>query len=85
MLIIEKRKRRFLVELDQIIQENIDIYIDDDGNPIPCPHTEETVYKWIMENEEYHLLTSKYVKDMLHLFMTDFRTRMSILRDNKLI
>jgi hypothetical protein len=84
-LIEQKRKRKFLVELDQIIQENVDSYIDEEGQPIPCPNTEETVYNWIMEEQEYHLLASEYVKEMIHLFMTDFKTRMSILRDSKLL
>lgn len=79
------RKRNFAIELDQILQENIDCCIDDDGNELPCDYTEETVYNWIMEKEEYHLLTTNYVKEMIHLFMTDFRARMTYLRDNKLI
>lgn len=85
MIIEEKRKRRFLVKLDQLIQENIDCCIDELGNPLPCEYTEETVYNWIMEDDEYHLLTSEYVKEMIHLFMTDFKARMTLLRDNKLL
>lgn len=81
MKLEQDRIERFLVELDQIIQENIDTYIDEMGNPIPCPHTETTVYNWIMEKEEYHLLTSSYVKETIHLFMTDFRTRMDLLHE----
>jgi hypothetical protein len=80
----EKRKMRFVAGLDQMIQENIDCYIDELGNPIICPYTEETVYNWIMKNEEYRLLTSKYVKEMIHLFMTDFKARMKLLHEKRL-
>lgn len=85
MTVSERRERKFAVELDQILQENVDCYVDEVGNPLPCSVTEEDVYRWIMEDDEYHLLTSGHVKNMIHMFMTDFRARMSYLRDNMLL
>lgn len=78
------RKKNFAIKLDQLIQENIDCCIDDNGNRLPCVYTEEHVYNWIMKNEEYHLLTTSYVKEMIHLFMTDFKARFEYLRKNNL-
>lgn len=83
--LVEKRKQKFLVDLDEILQDNVDCYIDDNGDSIPCPYTEDTVYDWIMENKEYHLLTSEYVKGMINIFMTDFKSRMIILREGGLL
>lgn len=76
----EKRFRKFIEALDQILQENVDCMVDDHGDTIPHDVTEDTVYGWIMEDDEYHLLGKDRVKRTIHLFMTDFPTRMAILR-----
>lgn len=76
----EKRFRKFIEALDQILQDNVDCMVDDHGNPISHDVTEDTVYGWIMDNDEYHLLGKDRVKRTIHLFMTDFPTRMAILR-----
>lgn len=76
----EKRLRKFIEDLDQILQDNVDCMVDDHGNPISHDVTEDTVYGWIMDNDEYHLLGKDWVKRTIHLFMTDFQTRMAILR-----
>jgi hypothetical protein len=60
MKIEEKRRRNFAIKLDQILQENVDCYIDELGDPIPCPHNKNTVYNWIMEKDDYHFLTTEY-------------------------
>jgi hypothetical protein len=85
MIVEEKRKRDFAVSLDQLLQENIDCYIDEMGEPIPCPYNEGTVYNWLMEQKDYHLLTTTYVKNMIHLFMTDFKARMEYMHKNNLL
>ncbi len=85
MKVEEKRKRDFVVNLDQLLQENIDCYIDEMGDPIPCPYNEDTVYNWLMEQKDYHLLTTEYVKNMIHLFMTDIKARMGYLHRNNLL
>lgn len=75
----EIRYQKFLYDLDQILQDNVDCMIDEDGNPIPHNITEDTVYGWIMQTDEYHLLGQKRVKEMIHLFMTDNKARFAFL------
>lgn len=81
----EIRLRKFLSDLDQMLQENVDCYIDEVGKPLPCPNDEVKIYDWIMKTEDYHLLTEETVKAYIHLFMTDFKSRMCILHSMQLI
>lgn len=79
------RFKKFLIDLDQILQENVDIYMDEYGNPIENDITEQDVYNWIMENKQYRLLTSEKAKHIIHLFMSDFSFRMNMLRTLNLL
>ena len=79
------RLRNFLKDLDEVLMDNVDCMIDEEGNPIEHNITEETVYNWMMETEEYHFLGTERVKSIIHSFMTDFRFRMEVLRAYKLV
>jgi len=75
------RLRRFLIALDELIQDNE--YYDDDLQKEVCDITEVQCYDILMENEEFHLLTSEKVKGFINIFITDFKSRMCILRQFK--
>lgn len=75
----EIRYQKFFHDLDQILQDNVDCMIDEDGNPIPHDITEDAVYGLIMQKDEYHLLGQENVKEMIHLFMTNNNVRFAFL------
>lgn len=77
------RLKNFLVDLDQLIQDNE--YYDDDLEKAVCDITEEQCYNVLMETKEYHLLGTEKVKAFISLFMTDFTSRMAILRNLNLL
>lgn len=74
----EQRFINFLKDLDDFLQNNYDNYIDENGDPMEGRATETNAYNHIMENEEYHLLTSKKVKTIIYQFMTDQSFRLVI-------
>ena len=72
----EIRLRNFLVDLDQLLQDNE--YYDDELEKAVCDITENQCYDVLMKTEEYHLLGTEKVKAFINLFMTDFASRMAI-------
>ena len=64
------RLRKFLVALDSFISSNC--YYDDENEEDVNLFTEEQCYDKLMTNEEFHLLTSKKVKELIHIAYTDF-------------
>ena len=79
----EIRLRNFLVDLDQLLQDNE--YYDDELEKAVCDITENQCYDVLMKTEEYHLLGTEKVKAFINLFMTDFASRMAILRNLNLL
>lgn len=77
------RLKNFLVDLDQILQDSE--YYDDDLKKEVCDITEEQCYNILMETKEYHLLGTERVKAFIHLFMTDYSSRMAILMASGLL
>lgn len=77
------RLKNFLVDLDELLQNNE--YYDDDLEKEVCDITEDQCYDILMKTEEYHLLGTERVKGCIHLFMTDFASRMAILHAFKLV
>lgn len=71
------RLRNFLVELDQLLQDNE--YYDDESGKDFCEITEKECYDILMETNEYHLLGTEKVKSFIHLFITDYSSRIAIL------
>ena len=63
------RKKRFLCELDNLLIDTVDDCIDEDGN----------------KTDEYHLLGTNYVREIIHKFVQDFGYRMQTLRQYNLI
>lgn len=79
------RKKRFLCELDNLLIDTVDDCIDEDGNKTETHYTEEMIYNIIMETDEYHLLGTNYVREIIHKFVQDFGYRMQTLRQYNLI
>lgn len=71
------RLKRFIVELDQLLQDCE--YHDDETGEDVCDVTEEECYDSLMKTEEYHLLGAEKVKSFIHLFITDYSSRVAIL------
>lgn len=76
----EKTLSKFLSELDSLLIENRE-FVDDEGNEtIDESVTEDIVYTWIMNSdEEYHFLGTNKVKQLIHIFFTDYKSRMILL------
>jgi hypothetical protein len=75
------RLRKFFIDLDQLLQDNE--YYDDDLQTEVINITKEQCYDMLMENEEYHLLTKQKVEAFIDLFISDYSSRMNILRTFK--
>lgn len=73
----EIRLKRFIAELDQILQDCE--YYDDELKTEVCDITEEECYDILMKTDEYHLLGTEKVKSFINLFMTDYSSRIAIL------
>lgn len=71
------RLKRFIVKLDQLLQDCE--YHDDETGEDVCDITEEECYDFLMKTEEYHLLGTEKVKSFIHLFITDYSSRIAIL------
>ena len=76
-----KRLRKFLMELDDMILDNE--YWDNEKEYTVCTCSEEDIYNGIMKTEEFHLLGTERVKDIIHMFMTDHQMRMLLLKQFK--
>lgn len=76
-----KRIRNFLIALDELLINNE--YYDDNLQKDIIDITEEQCYNILMQNDEWHLLGSEKVKGFIHLFITDFRARMELLKQFK--
>lgn len=76
-----KRFKKFLIELDELIMDGC--YHDDEKDEDIITITEEEAYNYIMKTDEFHLLGSENVKNMIHLFVTDFSTSRIILNNFK--
>lgn len=72
------RLKRFIVELDELLQDCE--YHDDETGEDVCEITEEECYDFLMKTEEYHLLGTEKVKSFIHLFITDYSSRIAILK-----
>lgn len=66
-----KRMRKFLSELDDIIMDCC--YYDEDLQTEVFTETEDDVYRYIMETDEFHWLGTEKVKKFIHIFMTDWK------------
>jgi hypothetical protein len=75
------RLRKFFIDLDQLLQDNE--YYDDDLQTEVINITKEQCYDMLMENEGYHLLTKQKVEAFIDLFISDYSSRMNILRTFK--
>lgn len=71
-----KRIRNFMIALNNFIDDNS--YYDDDLQTEVCEVTGEDCYEYVMAVDEFHLLTSKFVKGIIDLFLSDYRSRVLI-------
>lgn len=70
------RMKKFLMALDDYMNDAT--YYDDEQQKTVCKVSEEDTYNYLMQTEEFHLLTSNTVKEFIHLF-SDFAVRTAIL------
>ncbi len=71
------RMKKFLVALDDCMTDST--YYDDEKQTDVCEMSESEVYDYLMQTEEFHLLTSETVKQFIHMFQ-DFSVRMATLK-----
>lgn len=75
------RMKKFVIALDELLLNNE--YYDEELQETVCEVSEDDAYNILMKNDEFHLLTSKVVKGLIHLFITDYRARVITLNQFK--
>ena len=72
------RLRRFMVEVDEIIQEYE--YYDEETETDVCNTTEQEVYdRAFRECKDFRFVGKEKAQEIIHIFMTDFGERMKML------
>lgn len=67
---VNKRMKRLVLTLYDYL-DDYGYYDDDLGETVICG-TEEECYNFIMLDNDFHLLTSEFVKHCIHLLFTDW-------------
>ena len=71
------RLRKFLIALDEYFGSFS--YYDEETDETIIDGDEQECYDVLMQNDEFHLLTEKTVKEIIHIGFTDYEKYMKLL------